>query len=209
MIDDPHDDELSVLLEGIRSGDEESQTKFWNLHFGRLVSLARRKMSNIRLRTHDEEDFAISAIDSFYHGLAKRRFDAIRTNNELWKLLTTIVVRKIAKQRKKHFSQKRGGGQVRGESFFMGASADDERTGIGNISGGGGSPYLEAEFLDTCEKLYALLEDETTRTVARLSMEGYSIDEITEHLGCVRRTVERKLKKIREKWAAEGNNETK
>jgi len=207
--DDIPNDDLDLLLQGIRDGDEQSLTKFWKHHFDRLVSLARRKMANLRLRTHDEEDFALSAINSFYRGLAEKRFDSIRSNNELWKLLATIVVRKIARQRKRHFAQKRGGGLVRGESLFMVGPSDDNRVGLGNVSNGGGSPYLDAEFLDTCEKLFDLLGDETTRNVARMSMEGYSIDEIAEELGCVRRTVERKMKKIREKWSQGDNNETK
>jgi DNA-binding CsgD family transcriptional regulator len=36
--------------------------------------------------------------------------------------------------------------------------------------------------------------------VAQLTLEGYSIQEIADKLGCVRRTVDRKLERIRDKW---------
>lgn len=200
----PNED-LEKLFTGIQEGDEQALTQFWNLHYDQLVVLARRKMGGVNLRIVDEEDIALSTINSFYRGLTEKRYD-LRCNNEMWKLLATIVIRKIAKQRKKHFTQKRGGGQVRGESFFTtGDSSDvDSRTGgIGQFSIQENTHELEVDFMDTCKKLCDELTDETTRKIALLSMEGFSVDEIAEQLGCVRRTIERKLKRIREKWSTE------
>jgi DNA-directed RNA polymerase specialized sigma24 family protein len=34
-------------------------------------------------------------------------------------------------------------------------------------------------------------------------LEGYTNDEVTDRLGCVTSTVERKLKRIRDRWAKE------
>ncbi|MDR2441625.1 MAG: LuxR C-terminal-related transcriptional regulator [Planctomycetaceae bacterium] len=198
------DDELKLLLDGIQNQNKESFEQFWNLHFDRLTALARRKMTQVNKRVSDEEDIAISAIHSFYTGLAEQRFHSIQGNNELWKILATIVCRKISKQQRDQLTQKRGGGHIRGESIFVAGPAanndESKQTGLGNVAGNTLTPYFEIEFLDTCEKLYNILEDETMRNIARLIMEGFSIDEIAEELGCVRRTVERKLKKIREKW---------
>ncbi|MDR1141137.1 MAG: hypothetical protein LBL62_05545 [Planctomycetaceae bacterium] len=201
------DDDLKLLLDGVQNQNKDALEQFWNLHFERLTTLARRKMSQVNKRVSDEEDIAISAINSFYSGLAERRFHSIQGNNELWKILATIVCRKISKQKRGESTQKRGGGQVRGESIFIAGSNSEnnnnERSGLGNISGTTVTPYLEVEFLDTCENLYKILEDESIRHIARLIMEGYSIDEIAAEIGCVRRTVERKLKIIREKWKQE------
>ncbi|MDR0703712.1 MAG: hypothetical protein LBF88_01860 [Planctomycetaceae bacterium] len=198
------DDDLKLLLDGIQNQNKESFEQFWNLHFDRLTSLARRKMTQVNKRVSDEEDIAISAIHSFYTGLAEQRFHSIQGNNELWKILATIVCRKISKQQRDQFTQKRGGGHVRGESIFVAGpvAGNDEskQTGFGNVAGNTSTPYFEVEFLDTCEKLYNILDDETMRNIARLIMEGFTIDEIADELGCVRRTVERKLKKIREIW---------
>jgi DNA-directed RNA polymerase specialized sigma24 family protein len=44
------------------------------------------------------------------------------------------------------------------------------------------------------------LPDEMLRQVALLTLEGYQPKEIAEKLGCVRRTVERKLERIRDIW---------
>jgi DNA-directed RNA polymerase specialized sigma24 family protein len=200
------DDDLKLLLDSIQNQNKEAFEQFWNLHFNRLTTLARRKMTHVNKRVADEEDIAISAIHSFYNGLAEKRFHSINGNNELWKILATIVCRKIAKQQRNINTKKRGAGQVRGESFFSPAPNNDDnhtRSGIGNVPSATKNPLFEIEFLDTCEKLYNILKDETMRNIARLIMEGFSIDEVATELGCVRRTVERKLKIIREKWKKE------
>lgn len=49
----------------------------------------------------------------------------------------------------------------------------------------------------------AQLEDTTLRSVATWKLEGYTDAEIAARLGCVTRTVERKLARIRSIWAAD------
>jgi DNA-directed RNA polymerase specialized sigma24 family protein len=197
------DDDLKLLLDGIQNQNNEAIEQFWKLHFNRLTALAKRKMTQVNKRVADEEDIAISAIHSFYDGLAQKRFHSINGNNELWKILATIVCRKISKQKRNINTKKRGGGLVRGESFFIAGNNENDsnvHNSIGNNVKSHENPQFEIEFLDTCEKLYNILDDETMKNVARLIMEGYSIDEIASELGYVRRTIERKLKIIREKW---------
>jgi len=48
--------------------------------------------------------------------------------------------------------------------------------------------------------LLEALDDRELRQVALWKMEGYTIEEIARRLGCVPRTVERKLKVIRSIW---------
>ena len=48
-----------------------------------------------------------------------------------------------------------------------------------------------------------LLGDDTLRKVAVWKMEGYTNEEIAGHLGCVPRTVERRLREIRQIWCEE------
>jgi DNA-directed RNA polymerase specialized sigma24 family protein len=51
--------------------------------------------------------------------------------------------------------------------------------------------------------LLARLQDETLKAIAVYKMEGYSNKDIAEKLGCVERTVERKLARIRQIWERE------
>ena len=179
-------------------GDAGAADKIWNDYFGKLVRLARRKLDGLPSRDFDEEDVALSAMHSFYKGIAKHKFDNIHNRDDLWKLLVTITARKATARRRAHFAQKRGGGHTRGESFF--AQTEEELGGIANILGTEPTPEFAVSVAEDCRELLAQLPDETLRQIALWTLEGYRTEEIAEKLGCVRRTVERKLERIREIW---------
>ncbi len=104
-------------------------------------------------------------------------------------------------QLKHQFRQKRGGGQVRGDSVFIENLSGEERAAIDQVVGSEPTPEFAAQLTEECERLLSQLDDETLRTVAVAKMEGYSNDEIAERLGVKTRTVERKLNLIREIWS--------
>ena len=99
---------------------------------------------------------------------------------------------------------KRGGGNVAGESVFQraghGANQDDAE-GIAVVLGKEPSPDLVVMFAEECRRRLAELGDESLCQVAALTLEGYTTQEIADKLGCVRRSVERKLERIRNKWS--------
>ena len=61
------------------------------------------------------------------------------------------------------------------------------------------TPLVAAAIADEAQNLLASL-DETSQQIAALKMEGYTHDEVAEKLGVNVRTVERRLKAIREQW---------
>ena len=189
---------ISQWLLHLAEGDAEVTQKIWNDYFGKLVRLARRKLEGIPNRDADEEDVALSAMNSFYQGLAKHHFDKIHNRDDLWKLLVTITVRKATARRRTYFAQKRGGGRVRGESIF--GQQEDEQGGLDCVLGTEPTPELAAGVAENCRQMLDQLQDETLRQIALWTLEGYRTEEIAEKLGCVRRTVERKLERIREIW---------
>jgi DNA-directed RNA polymerase specialized sigma24 family protein len=100
--------------------------------------------------------------------------------------------------------KKRGHGAVRGESALVGPpgsnSADE---GLAQVLGREPTPAFAAQVVEECQRLLGLLGDEELRQVALAKMEGYSNEEIAVRLGCVPRTVERKLRLIRTLWNQE------
>ena len=62
------------------------------------------------------------------------------------------------------------------------------------------SPEYTAEFLDTCDALFARLRDPLLRRIAEHRLEGFRDEEIAESLSCSRRTVQRKTEIIRRIW---------
>ena len=195
-------DVVSQWILHLAEGDADAAEKIWNDYFGKLMRLARRKLEGIPNRDSDEEDVALSAMHSFYQGLVQHKFDHIHNRDDLWKLLVTITVRKATARRRSYFAQKRGGGRVRGESVF--GYQEDEQDGLAYVFGTEPTPELAVSVAENCRQMLDLLQDETLRQVALWTLEGYRTEEIAGKLGCVRRTVERKLERIREIWGETG-----
>ncbi len=195
-------EEVSNWVLHLAHGDENAAHEIWNEYFGKLVKLARRKLDGMPLRDIDEEDVALSAMNSFYAGMVKKQFDNLKNREDLWKLLVTITARKATAKRRRHYAQKRGGGGIRGESVF-GQESGLARDGIGNVLGNEPSPELALGVAENCQALLDKLGDEMLRQIALMTLEGFHTTEIAVKLGCVRRTVERKLERIREIWSGD------
>jgi DNA-directed RNA polymerase specialized sigma24 family protein len=195
-------EEVTQWINKLSGGDERAAEMLWDAYFQRLVQYARRKLDGLPLRMADEEDVALSAMYSFCRGMEQHHFDQVHDRGDLWKLLVTITARKACAQRRRQYAGKRGGGQVRGESVFVNRGHEMEHDdGIGAILGEEPTPELACMVAENCQRMLDSLEDETLRQVAVYTLEGHSPEEIAEKLGCVRRTVERKLERIREKWS--------
>jgi DNA-directed RNA polymerase specialized sigma24 family protein len=195
-------EQVSSWVLHLAAGDEEAANRIWNEYFGKLVRLAKRKLDGIPLRDLDEEDVAISAMNSFYQGMTQQKFEKVKNREDLWKLLVTITARKATAKLRRHYAQKRGGGGIRGESVF-GKPEEFRHDGIGNVLGSEPTPELALGVAENCQILLDKLGDETLRQIALMTLEGYRTEEIAVKLGCVRRTVERKLERIREIWNEE------
>ena len=197
-------EELTQWITKLGRGDPAAAQAVWERYFGKLVLYARRKLEGLPRRAADEEDVAISAMHSFCQNMAEHRFGGLADGEDLWKMLVTITARKACALRRRQFAAKRGGGMVRGESAFLRRQAEEGRDeGIGDVLGEEPTPELATMVAEDCREMLDRLGEEALRKVALYTLEGYSPIEIAEKLACTRRTVERKLERIREKWARE------
>ena len=186
----------------LRGGDAAAIQKLWEAYFPRLVGLARKKLQESPRRAANEEDVALSAFDSFCDGAAHGRFPQLANHDDLWHVLVTITVRKSLQLLRHEQRQKRGGGAVRGESAFHdGTGGDSEQAGPEQVIDSEPTPEFAAQMAEEYEQLLARLGDADLRRIAVWKMEGYSNQEIAAKLGCVPRTVERKLGVIRTLWS--------
>jgi DNA-directed RNA polymerase specialized sigma24 family protein len=192
-------------LNRAKEGDPVAAQELWKRYFGRLVGLARAKLRGARRRVADEEDVALSALNSFFGGAAAGRFPDLNDRNGLWPLLVAITVRKAIKLKQHENRKKRGGGKVRGESALAGPKkGSDAPAGWEQILDRQPSPAVALEISEQCRCLLEQLEDDVLRQVAGWKMEGHSNAEIATKLGCIERTVERKLGRIRRIWGKVG-----
>ncbi|MHC4400974.1 MAG: ECF-type sigma factor [Planctomycetota bacterium] len=204
----PDFDDVTQWIGRLTDGDEAAAQVIWEQYFDKLVRLARKKLDKSPRRVADEEDVALSAMHSFYRRAVEGRFPQLNDRHDLWKLLVTITARKAFAQMKRLRAQKRGGGDVRGESIFV--RSDElkrqqsmEGGGIAQILGEEPTPEFACQVAETCSRLLDQLDDEDLKRIATYKIEGYSNEEIAEQMDCVVRTVERKLARIREAWGYE------
>lgn len=200
-------EQITDWLHRLAAGDPDAAHAIWQSYFDKLINHARVKLRNMPCRAFDEEDVVLSAMQSFFEGMRQGKFSSLGNREELWKLLLTITARKAHGQRRRSLRSKRGSGQVRGESIFGHADPQERAFGIDDVLGEEPSPELAAMMVENTQQLLALLDDETLRQVAVLRLEGYTNDEIAVKFGCARRTVERKLERIRALWSEHGMTE--
>lgn len=143
----------------------------------------------------------ITAFDSFYRGAQAGRFPKLEDRSDLWQILVMITVRKALNHMNHERRQKRGGGHVRGESAFLGP--DELASGIEQIAGTEPSPEFAGQIVDQCQYLLRQLDDDLLERIAIAKLEGHTNAEIADQLSILTRTVERKLRIIREIWADE------
>ena len=66
------------------------------------------------------------------------------------------------------------------------------------------TPEFASQAAEEFERLLALLPSQEMRDIAQWKMEGYTNEEIAAQLGCVLRSVERRLRTIRACWEGQG-----
>lgn len=193
--------DVTGIIRRVRTGDEAAAQELWNRYSEQIVEVARRGLKDSSRRVQDEEDVAVIAFKSLLAGMTAGRFPELDHRDQLWRLLVVITTRKAAAVIEKNHRQKRGGGDVRGDSAVM------ARENEGSVLGG--FDQLESEkvppdivtvMADQTQQLLASLPDETAQRIAALKIEGFTHQEIADKLDINTRTVERRLKQIRELW---------
>ena len=184
----------------LKAGDPAVAARLWERYFRRMTDVAREQLRGAPLRAADEEDAALSAFDSFCRGVVRGRFPDVRDRNSLWALLVTITARKAIDLYQHDRRTRRGGGAVRGDSALQGPG---EGTGFEPVEGREPPPDFAAQVKEEFRRLLDGLGDAELEQIALWKMEGDGNEEIAARLGCARRTVERKLRRIRDLWAEE------
>lgn len=189
-MDSPDRRSVSLLLADLKAGDVEALEPLWERYFRRLIGLARHRLGQSAHGLADGEDVALDAMDSLCRGALAGRFPRLDDRDDLWRLLACLAARKASALRRDEGRLKRGGGGVR-------VGDRDELEGVLDEAP---SPELVALLADESQRLLAKLEDEALRQLAAWKLQGFTNEEIADRLGCVPRTVERKLARIRAAW---------
>ncbi len=192
----PDEGSVTLLLGRLRAGDPaasaDATARLWERYFDALVRLARARLPGAARRAADEEDIALSALDSFCRGEAAGRFPALGDRDDLWRVLATITLCKVRDAIEYEGRKKRGAGQPGRPAAVLDELFTREP-----------SPDMVAQVADLIEHLIARLDDDVLRRLAALRVQGHTEEEMAEELGVSPRTVRRKLGLIRRLWERE------
>src|SRR5262249_60500306 len=99
---------------------------------------------------------------------------------DLWRLLATRTISRTIDLIRRHHLE-----EVRGEQD------------VAQLLNREPTPEEAAEVADECRRLLDLLAEPQLKQIALWKGEGYTNEEIAVRLGCVPRTIERKVRRIR------------
>src|SRR5262245_59663885 len=176
-------DAVTLWIAQLKKGERDAVRPLLERYFQRLVQLARARLQGVPgLATYDE-DVALSAFKSLCLGAERDRFPQLADRDDLWRLLAVMTVRKaIDLQRRQR------------------PPAADPET-VEQLLSREPPPELAAEMTEEYRRLLDKLGEPQLQAIALWKVEGYSNKEIADRLGCVERSVERKLYRIRGLWA--------
>ena len=192
---------VTPWLRHLKTGDRAAAQPLWERYFPELVRMARQRLRDAPRRVADEEDVALSAFDSFCRAAADGRFPRLNDRHDLWQVLIVLTARKALHLRRDQGRQKRGGAVLDQGALSPGPDAAGGDA-LDQVLDRGPTPAFAAQVAEEYRRLMTALGDPTLQTIAQWRMEGYTTDEIADRLGCVPRTVERKLLLIRRTWSA-------
>jgi hypothetical protein len=173
--------------------------QLWDAFYPRMKLAVLSRVRSIQRPVADGSGIALSAFHSFIQHARNGKFPNLVDQDEMWRLVKQIAIRKTSDVRKNLLAQKRGGGAiVYGQSDFSDDSGHLQ--GINLASDKHGEPSEPVEVADLLNALLQRLPDDRHRDVILLKLQGASVVTIAECLGTTTRTIQRILKKIERSW---------
>ena len=175
-------DPVTLWINQVKEGQHDAVRQLLERYFQRLVQLARARLQGVPGLAAYDEDVALSAFKSLCLGAERDRFPQLADRDDLWRLLAVLTIRKAIDLQRRRRPQEAGA-----ETLEQLLSREPP-------------PELAAEVSEEYRRLLDRLGDPQLQAIALWKVEGYTNEEIAERLGCVVRSVERKLHRIRLAW---------
>lgn len=180
------------LMARLKAGDQEAAAHLFRRYAHQLIALARHKLDHLILQKVDPEDVVQSVFHSFFrrHRDGKFKLDNWKS---LWGMLAIITVRKCAhKNRHFHTQSHDARKEVHPAPYWEEAGVSweaiaDEPT-----------PADAAILAETIENILNHL-DKRDQEILRLTLQGYSVSQISTRVDRTERTVHRVLERVRER----------
>ena len=193
-----HDDSVTGWIDQVKGGDSSAARSLWERYFLQIVELARNQLqkSGADRRVADEEDVALSVLNKFFQSAQKGRYPDLSDRDGLWRLLIKMTANKSIDLRRRQSRVKRSGDQP--AEFKAPVKKDNTEQQWNDIISKQPGPEMLSILNDQINCLMDQLEDPTLQQLLIEKMEGYTNDEIARRHGVTTRTIERRLRLIRE-----------
>jgi RNA polymerase sigma-70 factor (ECF subfamily) len=184
------DDSFLAWRDRFRTGDEAAADELFERFTRQLLRLAQHELAPFTRPKVDPEDIVQSVYKSFFLRYKDGNLPASNWGS-LWGLLTVITLRKCADRAEYYQAARRDAARE------VVGGADDERSNSWQEAIDLEPTPLQATLLaETVEHLLRSLEDDE-RSIIELSLQGYSVGEISAQLGRAERTVRRVRERIK------------
>ena len=182
------DDSLADVIHKVKQGEIAAVQVIWDRYFPQVVRLAGSRLNGRRTAVADEEDVAISVMESFFRAAAAGRFADLRDKDGIWRLLSTMTCRKAIDLIRKVTAKPTVDLDILSQRQFAPQLTTDP------------TPLIDLMFAEELERLFKLL-DPKYHEVARLKLECLTVPEIAARCQVHVSTIERRLRIIREIWS--------
>jgi RNA polymerase sigma-70 factor (ECF subfamily) len=188
------DSSFENLMRRLRAGDEEAAACVFRRFAQQLIALARSRLDSQVRQKVDPEDVMQSVFRSFFTRTAEGQFE-LGSWDSLWGMLTIITVRKCG-QRAKFFHAARR--NVQREVSCDKTPPAEGPNAEWELPGREPTPAEAAMLAEVVEGLMRGL-DESERPILVLELQGRSVPEISKQVGRTERTVQRVLRRMRQR----------
>jgi RNA polymerase sigma factor (sigma-70 family) len=186
--------EWNRLINGLRDGQQDPCTDFWNRFGSHLEAVAQRQLSSGLQRSVGPDDLVQSACRTFFRRISDGQFH-LPDADALWRLMCAITLTKASRAARDHSRTRRG---QDAEPYLESWPADSDGCGF-ELSGNGQSPLVAAEFSDQMNRLLSELDSEEC-LLLDLKLQNHTNHEIARRMNCSEWTVRRLTERIRSRW---------
>lgn len=186
------DGSVTGFFQQVCTGDGDAVRPLWDRYFPRLMRVASQTLSGAKQRAATAEDAVQSAFICFWQQAVDGKFSDDIHRDDVWALLSVMTVRKARKQIRREVAKKRGGDWKRSQAEVEAAPQTANPQAACNS--------LTPDEFDLFSEELLMMLDEGLRSFAVLKLMGHSNAESAQIMECTERTVERKLRLIRQTW---------
>lgn len=201
------EESVSEWIALAKFGENSAAAQLYHRYYERLLDYARPRMNQRYRPVACEEDIAQSVLRVFCEGARRGSFKNVHNRDDLWAMLIRITVHKIIDYHRRYGRHRKRACEVRASDLPNSERRDWRTSFEDQYVVEMLEPSMIADLQEVFQNLLQSLRCDESRQIALMRLQGNSIQEIAQTISKSTRSVERKLRSIRDRWAESLANE--